>query len=94
MFRGNVVTDTAELALDGDTLVVIRGGGKGVEWCSALWVRIVMVVMPISKAVVMPAGSRVDQSGWVELLDTCRQMVFRVIRVPELAPSFIVDDLR
>lgn len=55
MLRRDVVTSTTELALDGNALVVVRSRVSGIEGGSALWVSIVVVVMPISIAMIMPA---------------------------------------
>ena len=55
VFQGNVLADTTELALDGNALVVVRSGLDGVERSTALRVSIVMVIMPVTKAVVVPA---------------------------------------
>lgn len=69
VLRRHVLPDAAELALDGDAPRVVRGGGKRVEGRAALWVRVVVVVVPVADAVVYPARGRIYESGRVEGFD-------------------------
>jgi hypothetical protein len=52
----------------------------------------VVVIVPVTKTVINPAGCRVDQSSRIERLDTRRQVFFWII-VSDLCPTFIIDDL-
>ncbi len=63
MFRRDVLTNTAKLALDRNALVVVRSRGDGVERSATLGICVVMIVSPVTIAVVNPAGSRVDKSS-------------------------------
>lgn len=92
VLRGDVVAGAAELALDGDALVVVGGGGPGVEGRATLRVGIVVVVVPITEAVVVPARGGVDQPRGVELLDARGQVVFGEV-ARDLAPAFVIDNL-
>jgi len=47
LFNGDVVTKASEFALEADPAWVIRAGVCGVEWCSALWVGVVMIVLGV-----------------------------------------------
>lgn len=93
MVGRDVVTDSAELALDSNTLMVVRSRLERVERCSALWAGIMVIIMPVAIAMVDPAGSSVDQSSWIQLLNTLCKILLGVI-IRNLRPSFIVNYLR
>lgn len=60
MVRRDVVADSAELALDSNTLRVVGSRLERVEGRSTLWARIMMIVMPVAIAMINPAGSSVN----------------------------------
>lgn len=93
MFRRHVVADSAKLALDSNTFRIVRSRLDRVEGSAALRAGVMVIIMPVAIAVIDPAGSSVDQSGWIELLDTICKIFLGVI-IRNLRPSFVVNDLR
>lgn len=93
LLDGDVVADTSELALDADTVAVVRRRLDRVEWCAALGVGVVVVVGEVACAVVVPARGRVDQPAAVGGPDALGDGVLGVGWCPDLAPAFVVDHL-
>lgn len=63
---GDVMPDTAELALEANSAAVVRGRLDRVEWGAALRVGVMVVVGEVSRTVVVPARCRVDQPAAVD----------------------------
>lgn len=90
---GDVVPDTAKLALEANPAAVVRGRLDRVERRAALRVGVMVVVGEVARAVVVPARCRVDQPAAINGPDALGNGVLGVGWRPDLAPAFVVDDL-
>jgi hypothetical protein len=91
---GNVMANTAKLALDSNSFRVVRGRVNGVPRRSALRVRIVVVVRIVSGAEIVPSRDGIDEPSPVKAADHLCKFEFRVVCLRLLTPAFVEDDLK